>query len=203
MLFEGRVGASYRGAGAVLPPRLDDTGAVALLSHGKYTDAVLRGGVYIGANAFGTAVTTQAGLSATTPALTLYNPVGSGVLGVVLSVGINITAAPAAAAVFCLAHNAKNATAPASTTNGTMINAQVGSANTPKVQCYRVATLAAAPVANLMLGGTTGAAAISGLVQTFDIDGLLVIEEGVAISVQASSAAAILCHFVWEEIMKP
>lgn len=170
-------------------------------STAKFEHSVLEEQVFIGANLGGTPVTTQAGLSATTPALTLYNPVGSGVNLVLLTVTCDITTAPAAASGLMLAYNLLNATPPATTTDATMINAIVGSTTAPKGRCYRIATLAAAPLAFWFLGGTTGAAAISGCKLTENIDGQIVIPEGVAISIQATSAAAILASFVWKEVI--
>ncbi len=169
-------------------------------STAKFEQSVLDELVFIGANAGGTPVTTQAGLSATTPALTLYNPVGSGVNLVLLTVTCDITTAPAAAAGLMLAYNTLNATPPATTTAATVTSAIIGSTSAPKGQCYRIATLAAAPVAFWFLGGTTGAAAISGVKLTENIDGQVIIPPGVAISIQATSAAAILASYVWKEI---
>jgi len=173
------------------------------LSHGKYMDAVLSGNCYWGANAYGTAVTTQAGLSATTPALTLYNPMGSGVYGVLLRVQINLTAEPAAITDFCLAANLRNAVAPVTTTDGTMYNALgVGVGADPKVRCYRVATLAAAPVAICMLG-MCNTGLVAGLVQDFDVAGAVILDEGSCISLQTRAAAVVVASYFWQEITKP
>lgn len=170
---------------------------------GRYTDPALRGKTYYGANVLGTPVTTQAGLSATTPALTLYNPVGSGVILSLLGVRVCITASPAAAVAFCLAANAQNATPPATTTDATLYNGLLtGIQDTPKGRCYRIATLAAAPVAFRLLGGTTGASAIGGYDIDKDIGGAVEIDEGVAVSIQSSAAAVVVCEFNWEEILK-
>lgn len=166
----------------------------------KYEESVLSEAVFIGANLGGTPVTTQAGLSATTPALTLYNPVGSGVSLVLLSVTVDITSSPAAAAGLMLAYNALNATPPATTTDATMVSAIIGQTTSPKGRCYRIATLAAAPVAFRFLGGTTGASAIGGVRLVDNVDGEIIIPEGVAISIQSTSAAAILASFTWKEI---
>ena len=166
----------------------------------RYMQMALDGELYIGANLGGTPVTTQAGLSATTPALTLYNPVGSGVNLVLVTVCVDITTAPAAAAGFMLAKNLVNATAPATTTNATMYNANLGSNKVPLGQCYRVATLAVEPTAFRFIGGTTGAAAISAVQLIDHVDGEVIISPGVAISIQATSAAACLCSFTWLEV---
>lgn len=179
----------------------NDASAVVCDGRGRYTENTMRENVFIGANAFGTAVTTQAGLSATTPALTLYNPVGSGVLLSLLNVTVNMTAEPAAITDLCLAYNLKNATAPATTTDATMTAARIGSTASPKGRCYRIATLAAAPLACRMLGACdTGLTAA--MVINDDVAGAIVLEEGVALSIQTRTAAVLVASFTWEEVSK-
>lgn len=168
--------------------------------HPRHMQSVFDGVMYTGANALATPVTTQAGLSATTPALTLYNPIGSLFNLVLVRLNISITAAPAAAVAFALANNASNAAAPSTTTTATITSNMVGLPAAPVGQCYRIATLAAAPTAFHYLGGTTGAAAIGGFKLDDDFDGLFVIPPGVAVSIQATSAAAILASLSWKEI---
>ena len=168
--------------------------------HPRNMQSVFDGTVYTASNPMGTPVTTQAGLSATTPALTLYNPVGSGVNAVLIAANVSITSSPAAAAAFALAQNAVNATPPASTTAATVTNNLLGSTSTPACGAYRVATLAAAPVAVCYLGGVTGASAIGGVALTRNFDGEYIVPPGVAVSIQASSAAAILASISWKEI---
>lgn len=201
MKVQAKVGKQIAASSAETDLRSDKSGALSVSdAHARLMQATLDGEVYIGANLGGTPVTTQAGLSATTPALTLYNPVGSGVYLVLQTVTVDITTAPAAAAGFMLAFNAANATAPSSTTAATVTNAIIGSTYSPAGQCYRIATLAAAPLAFRFIGGTTGAAAIGGVQLIDHVDGEVVIPPGVAISVQATSAAACLCSFTWEEV---
>lgn len=163
-------------------------------------EEAMQGDVFIGANLGGTAVTTQAGLSATTPALTLYNPVGSGVIGVLKRVRIGVTASPAAAAVFMLAYNLANAAAPTLTTLANVTNSKLDSKKLPTLQCARVATLAAAPLMCAILeGGPAGASAISAGRAETEFDGGILIPPGVCVSVQSTSAAAILASFEWSE----
>jgi hypothetical protein len=170
-------------------------------AYGRYADAVLRGNCYYGANLLGTPVTTQAGLSATTPALTLYNPQGSNVNLVLYGVHIAVTSSPAGATAFCLAANANTAAAPSSTTSATLYNAlQPGGTVQGKGQCYRIATLAAAPVAFRMLGCVTGASSISPVNLDFDLAGSVVLQPGCCVSIQATAAAAIVAHMFWEEV---
>lgn len=169
-------------------------------SHAHFMQAVLDGNVYTGANPQATAVTTQAGLSATTPALTLYNPIGSGVNLVLWRLSIGLTAAPAAATVFSLAFNLANAAAPTSVTLGNVTNNQLGNAALPRGQCYRVATLAAAPVAFWFPWGVSAASLVSPTNGDFVLDGTFVILPGVAVSIQTTTAAAIIASFTWEEV---
>jgi hypothetical protein len=69
-----------------------------------------------------------------------------------------------------------------------------------KGQCYRVATLAAAPVAFRGLGCVTGASSISPVNLEFDLAGSVVLQPGACVSIQSTAAAAIVAHFFWEEI---
>ncbi len=200
-ILEAKVGAQTAAAGAYTVARATRNGGLGTADvAGRYQEAVREANVFIGANPAGTAVTTQAGLSATTPALTLYNPSNSGYNLVLLGCGYIVTAAPAAAAGFMLAYNALNATAPATVTAVTPANAILGNTTVGVGLCYRIATLAAAPVAFCYLGGTTGAAAIGGYQTFHDLGGLFIVPPSVAISIQATSAAAILAEFIWQEI---
>ena len=184
-------------------------------AHARFQEAVLAGNVYIGSNPAGTAVTTQAGLSATTPALTLFNPFNSTVNLVLWSFGCVFTAAPAAAAGVELAFNLPTVagvqTAPITVTNANITNAILGQGTTGtsttvitqagnQGQCYRVCTLNAAPIAFRYSFGTSGAAAISGMSFRDAVEGAVIIPPGIAVSVQTTSAAVVTCDFVWEEI---
>lgn len=205
---EGRVGPSLLQDGSVKELRLGRDGASMVQdSHSKYQEQVLRGNSFYCANLAGTAVTTQAGLSATTPALTLYNPANSGKNLVLTETGLDVTAAPAAAAGFMIAVSSAIALSGGSAngaitlaTVATVLNANTASQTQSSGQCYRVATLPFAPVAMRYIGGTTGAAAISGVVLTDPTDGKIVVGPGTAISIQSTSAAAIIAHFLWEEV---
>lgn len=154
------------------------------------------GSMFYCADLAGTSVTTQAGLSATTPALTIYNPSQTKNL-VLLDVGVDVTASPAAAAGFMLAWSTG---APSSVTAAQATPALIGgSTMTALGQCYRVATLPNAPVAFRYLGGTTGAAAIGGVNLTDLTQGKVVIPPNYAVSFQATSAAAVIVDYLWME----
>lgn len=167
--------------------------------HGRYMRAVLVGNVYIGANPAGTPVTTQAGLSATTPAFTLYNPVGSGVNLVLYTFTVTATTAPAAITAFAYALNLPTAAAPTSTTAANVINAN-GQTSIGKGQAYRVATLAAAPVAYRYPFNISAASLVAAYSVVDDIAGAIILTPGVCFSIQTLAAAAILCSCTWEEV---
>lgn len=201
MKIQSKIGPISGSSGSEVDLRSEKSGALVVSQgHGKYQELVLTGNSYIGANLGGTPVTTQVGLSATTPALTLYNPVGSGVNLVMISCTIDITTSPAGASGFMLAYNLKGAGAPTALTLANVTNAILDNGKLPIGQCYRIATLAAVPLAFRFIGGTSGASAISGIELIDNIDGEFIIPPGVAVSLQATAAAACLASFSWEEI---
>lgn len=169
----------------------------------RLAEAALRGKCFTVANQAG--VATQAGLSATTPVLTLYNPAGSGVNGFLWFAGANFSVAFAAAAQVWLAANT-NVTAAAVT--GTLTtahrNLKLGGAE-PTLRPMLAATLPAAPVGVSLLGvGLTGAITTLPFVQTVGrwFNGGLIITPGTAISIQTSTASGAVgtwCEYVWEE----
>jgi len=171
----------------------------------RYYELVKTGNVYSVANQSG--ITTQAGLSATTPALTLFNPSGSGVTGILLYAGCVNTVAFAAASVIWLGANTNVV---ASAVSGTLTTAHrnnnLGAASGNKIQALLAATLPAAPVAISTLGvGLTGAITTVPQIQTLGkwYDGAILIKEGAAISFQtstASGASGFFGEFIWAEI---
>ena len=201
MKIQTRVGIQNVNSGSETDLRSNRSGdLIVSQGHAKYQEAVLNGDVYIGANLAGTAVVTQAGLSATTPALALHNPVGSGVYLSLLTITVDITASPAAAVGLMFAYNLKSAAAPTATTLAQVTNAILDLGKLPIGQCYRISTLAAAPLAIRYLGGSIGASAISGIQLIDNIDGSIIISPGVVVSIQTTSAASIISSFVWQEL---
>jgi hypothetical protein len=192
-------------SGAPSPLTAGITGGQRVLdAHGRYFDSVMRGNTYVCANQSG--VTTQAGLSATTPALTLYNPVGSGVYAEIVFAGCFASVAFAAAAAVWLAANTNLSAAAVTGTAGSVRNALLGAAVGNKVACYTAATLPAAPVAVAALGvGLTGAITTLPALPTLGrfFDGALILYPGAALSFQtstASGASGFFGEFAWEEI---
>lgn len=173
-------------------------------THGKYQEAVLRGNVFISSNQSG--VTTQAGLSATTPVLTLANPKGNNKFAVVWYAGVIFTVVNGAAAVAWLAANINNAAAAVTGTVATFSNALLGNTNSPSCQILTAATLPAAPIAIATLGaGLTGAITTIPyqLAMSRWFDGALILTPGSAISFQTSTASGTSSTFgemIWEEI---
>lgn len=178
-----------------------------LLQHDDLNAAVERGRCFIVANQAG--VTSQAGLSATTPVLTLWNPLGSGVRGRLWMAKAHFEVAFAAAASVWLAAGTNSvAAAVTGTLTTTHRNLKLGGTNAQgnKIVPLLAATLPAAPVAIDLLGvGLTGAItttpALAPMVQWYG--GSVLIEPGCNISIQtstASGASATLCSYIWEEV---
>ena len=169
--------------------------------------AVAKGRVYAVASTAG--VTSQAGLSATTPVLTLYNPLGSGVKGRLWYAGALLAVANVAAAAVWLAVGTDTAAAGVTGTVTTVHRrTRLGSilAQGNAIQVLTAATLPAAPVGIALLGiGLTGAIttlpSIAPMGRWFD--GAIEIMPGTNVSIQtstASGAAGLWCDYVWEEV---
>jgi hypothetical protein len=201
-----KVGPVIAAQGSEVQHRSDKTGSLVVTpGHGTYQEAVLGGNVYGVCNQAG--VTSQAGLSATTPVLTLYNPAGSGVNAVLWFAGATFSVAFATAGAIWLAVNTNVA---AAAVTGTLTTAHrnmlLGGANSPKVIPMLAATLPAAPVGLSILGvGLTGAITTTPMAQTVGkcFDGSVVLAPGTAVSIQtgvASGASGMFCEFIWEEV---
>lgn len=169
----------------------------------SFREAALRGRCFSVANQAG--VTSQAGLSATTPVLTLYNPAGSGKNGYLHFCSAHFLVAFAAAAEVWLAANTNvNAAAVTGTLTTAHRNLKLGGGE-PVLRPMLAATLPAAPVGVCLLGvGLTGAITTAPTGQGFMrwFDGGLIITPGTAISIQtstASGASGTLCEYIWEE----
>lgn len=165
-----------------------------------YAAAVERGNVYHTANQ--TTVTTQAGLSATTPALTIANRVGSGKVVKLWYSGATGLVASAAAAEIWACLGGYSSTLVTETTLATVRNAKTGDTGMPPgVIALAVATLPAAPVAIAQLG-----AQLTGLITTVPVvapfgrwwAGALWINEGYNFTIQTSTATTLFCDYTFE-----
>lgn len=206
MLFEGKVSPQVLGDGAIGAVRLGKTGAAIVgHAHARYYEAVSRGKVFGVANQAG--ITTQAGLSLTTPALTLYNPAGSGVNGVLLFAGAIESIVVAAASIVWIGLNTNIAAAAVTGTATTAHRCMLaGGGGSPALSPLLAATLPAAPIAIATLGIYNALAVVSHQpYQTIGrwFDGSIVLAPGAALSFQTSTAsgtAGFFGEFVWEEV---
>ena len=170
----------------------------------RYQEAVLRGNVYGVANQVG--VTSQAGLSATTPVLTLFNPANSKTRFALWYAAASMAVANTAAAAVWLAANTNVSAAAVTGTAATAHrNMLLGSGKGPVGNPLLAATLPAAPVAVCLLGiGLTGAITVATQAPVFErwFDGSIILEPNTAISIQTSTASGtngLWCEFIWEE----
>ena len=169
----------------------------------RFDEAVDRGAVYIAANQ--TTVVTQAGLSATTPALTVANRAGSGKTVKLWYAGCqSLVAWTAAAAVWLALGGSAVAAAVTETTAATIRNAKTGDASAPAgVALLAVATLPAAPVAISLLGaGLTGIITTVPGIAPFGrwYDGALRLPPGFNWSIQTSTAGTLFCEIIIEVV---
>ncbi len=200
MQVRGRRPGQIDGSGP-LPQRASRDGhQITQAGHARFMQAVYDGNVYTGSNPQGTPVNTHAGLSATTPVLTLYNPLGSGVNLVLWKASVGLNAAPNAATIIALAMNLPTAAAPTNLTAATQQNNLIGNTSTPKATCYRVTTLDTAPIAFDYLCAVSAASLIDFVPAMFFFDGCFVVGQGVAISWQSTTAASLLTSITWEEV---
>ena len=166
---------------------------------------MLRGSVYPVCSQSG--VTSQAGLSATTPVLPLANPTGSGVNAVIWFAGATFTVVfGTVGAVWVAVGDDTTDTAVTGTASTITKNAKIGSGNNPKINVLLAATLPAAPIAVSLLGaGLTGAVNLFPQIQTLGrwFDGAIILTPNTNLSIQtgvASGASGTFCEYIWEEV---
>jgi hypothetical protein len=170
----------------------------------RFQEAVLRGNCYTVANQTG--VASQAGLSATTPVLTLYNPASSGKNLVLWFAGASFDIAFAATGAVWLAAGTDTTDDPVTGTLSTITKNCLLGGSGGAALVYLAATLPTAPVAVSLLGmGLTGAITTIPQLQTLGrwFDGSIILKPNTNISLQtgvASGASGMFCEYVWEEI---
>jgi len=171
----------------------------------SFQEAVLRGNCYTVASQAG--VTSQAGLSATTPVLTLANPTDSGVNCVLWFAGTTFTVVFATVGAVWLAAGTNTAAAAVTGTAATTDrNCLLGASNKHKANALLTATLPAAPVGISLLGaGLTGAVNLLPHVQNLGrwFNGGIIVAPNTNISIQtgvASGASGMFCEYIWEEV---
>lgn len=151
-------------------------------------------------------VLTTAGVSVSSPSISIYNPINSGKNLTLLEVGIDVLASPAAATGYVLAYNVTPSSGIQALTGATgnmtaaLVGTSTSTATTNSIaKCNAQGILPATPIAFRFLGGTTGASAIGGVVFTDHTDGKVVIPPGGLVSLQATAASQIQAHFLWRE----
>jgi hypothetical protein len=172
-------------------------------AHAKYMDAVLRGNVYIAGQTTPTVIAN--GLSSAPTTTTLYNPLGSGVIGFVWYASVTNVVLSAAASMLWIASNIGGAATTG--TAGLVTNALTGSVTGGKVVPFTTATLPAAPTNVVMALGALTHGAITTLPQVPPlggwIDGVIAISPGNALSFQGSTASAAVSAYglwIYEEV---
>lgn len=199
------------GVGDSAKPSLNRFGH--LIAQNSFASAVERGRCYAVAMQVG--VATQAGLSLTTPILTLYNPSGSGVTGRLWYVSAHCLivnpagGGPVVATVWLAAGTNTVGAAVTGTLTTAHRNLKLGGVADQqgnKIAPLLAATLPAAPVAVDVLGVITTATVLTADVRGARMEkgyqGALLIQPGTNLSVQTSTAtetAAMWAAFVWEE----
>lgn len=204
-----QVGGQSLANGVKAMPSLAQDGA--LIVQDDFAAAVERGRCFAVCNQSG--VTSQAGLSGTTPTLTLYNPSGSGVNGRLWFAGATFTVAFATAGAVWLAANINVAAAAVTgTITTTHVNLKlagtgaVAGAQGNRITALTAATLPAAPIGICLLGvGLTGAITTIPHLQTLGrwFNGGVMLMPGTALSIQtgvASGASGTFCEYMWEEV---
>lgn len=177
-------------------------GLLVALGNAAFDEAVDRGNVYVAANQ--TTVTTQAGLSVTTPALTIANTPFSGKTVKIWYVSAVSLVAPVAAAAIWATLGGYSSTAVTATTPATVRNMKTGDGSEPPgVRLLAVATLPAAPVAIGQLGAQLTAAITTAPLGAFYerwYNGALRIAPGFNFSIQTSTASTLFCEYILEVV---
>ena len=175
-----------------------------LVTSDAFSEAVSRGRVFSVANQVG--VASQAGLSVTTPVLSLVNFPKSGVKGKLWYAGCTFEVVFAAVAAIWLAAGGGVLSTIAGTRTVAERNLKsIGSIAGNVIKPYLAATLPVVPVGIALLGhGLTGAVTtVPGqLPYGRWFNGAVRIEEATNLSIQtstASGATGMWCEYIWEE----
>ncbi len=206
MLAEGRVGPAAGGDGAVLPSRLEGTGAIVSANlHGMYAEQVRRGNVMIGANAV-------AGVSpgtafSTTPPLALWNPPSSGKLLVILKASVGYVSGTIGAGNIAYGVVPSQTTVPTTGTELTPANCLLGFPRGVG-RLFTGSTFVAAPTilrSAFTAGAFLASTALSPTAVVDLADGEFIVAQGAAIALQATPMAAgssplVILGLTWEEV---
>lgn len=158
-----------------------------------------QGKVFTGAN-----VSAKSVIAVTTAmtGLIIYNPVGSGVKGILIDAGFAYTTAPAALHNLGIALMAYNTAVPTSlTAAGSPAASADGAGNVGKLIAYDAATLPVAPVARRWSFGVLGTGSVQPTQFMDRIDGSLILVPGSAACLTVVTTTAVgMGHFTWAEV---
>jgi len=206
MTAEGQVGIRYIGDGGETELRLDKTSALVVTDgHAKYTEAVLRGNVYV-QRVGGATATAFTGGAAGTPLLSVYNPVGSGRNLVVLGVGVASRAAASAAGVVGFNLWAGVSVLPTGTATPAVNLYSQQAAGSSAVTFVNTANTSGSATTLVLPLGSYYWATAAGAIFTpsfFDVAGMIVVAPGVLLCLGATAAltsATYDASLIWEEI---
>ncbi len=188
--------------GEEIPIKASELGGLHVAQGGSaFEEAVNRGNVWAAASQ--ATVVTQAGLSVTTPVLTLAPRIGQSKIVKLWYAGCGTLVANTAALAIWLALGGYLATAVTETTAATVRNLKTGDIGPPPgVACLRVATLpTGTPVAISLLGiGVTGDVTVDNHMTECGrwYDGAVWVNPGYSLTIQTSTAGTLFAEFIFE-----
>ena len=209
MAFEinGKVGPGYAGDGSLVDPRMTkDLATVVQDLHGRFYESTYRGNTFIAS--IGTAGVAPGTVFSTTPPLTLYNPLNSGVNLSIISASLGYISGTLGGGTIFYGVNTNTAqAAPTGGTSLTPICSLIGNSSLPKGKAFSGSTLVVAPT--ILRDFAVMGAFLATTANLFPpirdiIDGSMIIIPGASISLQAVAAAGtsplVVLAFTWEEV---
>ena len=201
-----RVGPIVAADGTLQDPRLGKAGEVIIQdAHGRFFEAAYRGNLYI-ASQLVTGVAPGTALG-TAPPLTLWNPPGSGKIGVITKASLGYISGTLGAGAIVYATNLQPSAAPSGGTAILPINAQIGNPTSCQIKAYTGSTVAATqtvvrPVWSM--GPALATTAVFPFLVEAIADGDLLLVPGACLSLQgiagAGTSPLVTMSLVWEEV---
>lgn len=207
MLAEGRVGPSTGTDGSKHELTLDRTGAQRISpAHGEWWEAACRGNVYYGSTAV--AGVDHAATLTTTAPFALYNPMGSDVDLVVLSVSCGYISGTLGSGTIVAAAYIESSTNAAPTGTAIVAGSTRLGLGTPKGKPLTTVTLSAGALIMFPLwdiDAKLASTAVQSLNTTIDLHGVIIIPPGTALVLNGVAGAAgtaprQVFGAIWEEI---
>lgn len=199
---ELRVGPVVAADGSINKVRGDRTGAiVATDAHGRYTEAALRGGIFVASNVAAQAVSVA--LTTTYTGLCISNPLGNTKNLVMLSCNYAISVAPAAIASL---HLIGGYSATTNVTHTTPLaapgvqNCLLGTGPQASGKADSAATIVNPGYIMPLCNGFTAASLPNQTALWVDLAGIFVLPPGAWLALGALTAVTGFGGFVWEEV---